>query len=312
MDLKELSYYQTGGSCDRIVYPESIQDLADVMAGIYKEKTRYFILGAGSNSLIMDDHWPGVVIVLKEMQSVSVSGNNVIAQAGLTNTLFAQKCLEACLEGASWMSHLPGFLGSSIRMNARCYGGEVSNIVNSVTVVTREGEIKSYGADEVFLGYKKTIFMENTDIIAKAEFSLKTGDKQKIANHMAFCRMDREQKHQFLHPSCGCVFKNDYSTGVPSGLLLEEAGVRRFNRNRVEISSYHANFVFNKGTTAREILEVTLEMRDAVHEQFGVWLEYEMEILGIIPEDLKEEVIKKRNQDLNLQRLAPLQEIFSS
>ncbi len=312
MLLRDSSYYQTGGTCDRIEYPENPEQLSELMIRIEKDGICYFVLGAGSNTLIMDDHWPGLVISLGRMKDFSVKGHSVKAEAGLPSSEFAEKCLNASLTGASWMYYLPGLLGSSIRMNARCYGGEMSGIVRSVTAVDPMGHIKTYSGRDAFLGYKKTIFMSNLEIITGAEFDLKPGDKREIMDHMRSCRKEREDKHQFDYPSCGCVFKNDYQAGVPSGMLLQEAGVRKIKRENVEISPYHANFVFNKGASAREILEVTLEMRDMVYQYFGIWLEYEMEIQGIVPDDLKERLYQQQKQAFNLQRLNPLRERFNA
>ncbi|MBU2509987.1 UDP-N-acetylmuramate dehydrogenase [bacterium] len=308
--LKEISYYKTGGTVDQLYAPGSVKELADVMREIHNRKLPYFLLGAGSNSLIMDEHWPGAVVIFSNLNSITVHGTKVIAEAGVDNTIFAENCLEMSLGGASWMYNLPGQLGSTIRMNARCYGGEISRIVQSVTAVSENGKIRQYRADEVFIGYKNTVFMSNKEVVALAEFSLFHDEQVDILELMEHCKVDREKKQQFLYPSCGCVFKNNYSVGVPSGLLLDKADVRELSSDYVEISPYHANFVFNKGASAREILETTLKMRDIVYKLFGVWLEYEMEILGIIPDDLKSKVAESRLSKPKEQKLKALREEF--
>ena len=310
MLLKNLSYYQTGGTCSQFFEPQSIEELTDTVHHINRNKIPYFLLGAGSNSLVMDENWPGAVVCFRNLNRISFDPFRVVAEAGVENSNFANFCLNASLDGSSWMYHMPGQLGPTIRMNARCYSGEISQIVNSVTVVTQEGKTRTYLGKEVFLGYKDTLFMRNTDIVVSAEFVLKKGDPEKIKRHMDACKSDRENKCQFLYPSCGCVFKNNYEIGIPSGLLLEEADVRQFNSDRVEISPYHANFVFNKDATACQILETTLNMREAVYQKFGVWLEYEMELLGIVPNDLKERFLEKRRENFNRTDLFSLRERF--
>ncbi len=304
MPLKELSTYKTGGTCDQLIEPQSVQELADAMAQINKDRTRYFLLGAGSNSLIMDDHWPGAVIRFSKMTDIHIDQSRVSAEAGIDNSTFAMACYDASLAGVGWMYYMPGQLGATVRMNARCYGGEISQIVDSVTVVTKKGEIRNYEGREVFLGYKDTVFMLTSEIVASVDFRLSKGDQVQIRQLMESCRTDREAKHQFLHPSCGCVFKNNYEVGIPSGLLLEHADVRQFSTKQVEVSPYHANFVFNKGATAIQILEVTLQMREAVFQKYGVWLEYEMEVLGIIPDALKNQFHEKRRQNFKQTDLA--------
>ena len=310
MLLKELSYYKTGGTCDQLIEPSSIEELAFAMENIHRDETPYFLLGAGSNSLIMDGHWPGAVVSLRKMRRISITRDRILAEAGVDNSEFASHCLDAALEGAGWLYGMPGQLGATIRMNARCYGGEIDRIVDSVTVVTAKGEVLVYPAKEVFRGYKSTLFMSTRDVVAAATFTLKEGDPQRIGEFMRGCKSDREGNFQFLHPSCGCVFKNDYDVGVPSGFLLEQAAVRRFNTGSVEISPHHANFVFNKGASTSQILDVTLKMREAVYRKFGVWLEYEMEVLGIVPHDLKERLREKRPDNYRHSSLAPLREQF--
>jgi UDP-N-acetylmuramate dehydrogenase len=310
MLFKEISYYKTGGSAEKIYSPADLGDLSQVMKDIQSDNVPYFILGAGSNSLVMDEFWPGAVVLCNNLSAVEVRQSKIIVQAGVENTAFVKTCLESELKGASWMNGLPGQVGSTVRMNARCYGGEISRIVESVTAVTRQGEIKTYAGSGVFFGYKDTVFMKNRDVVAEVTFTLGKGNPADIQKHMEFCKKDRDNKHQFLFPSCGCVFKNDYNVGVPSGMLLESAGVRQLGTDGVEISPYHANFVFNKGAGASDILGVVLDMRDLTYEKFGVWLELEMEVLGVIPEDLKKRLYTTKPSRLNIKELEPLKQRF--
>lgn len=312
MQLKEKSYYQTGGTCDLLVSPTSIEELANAMAQIHRDRIPCFFLGAGSNSLIMDDHWPGAVVLFERLNRIDIKDNRISVESGVENTLLAEKCLEASLAGCDWMYYLPGQLGATVRMNARCYGGEISQIVTSVTAVTPGGDIKQYTNEGIFKGYKDTLFMTNGEIIAEVDIDLRQEGQDQIRSRMAFCRSDREKKHQFAFPSCGCVFKNDYAAGVPSGMLLEKAGVRGLSTEQVEISPWHANFVFNRGATARHILEMTLQMRESVYDRFGVWLAFEMEILGLLPDDLKHRVSETRKPQFNDRELEPLRRRFAS
>ncbi len=312
MQLKEKSYYRTGGTCDLLVSPVSVEELADIMMQISREQTPYFFLGAGSNSLIMDEHWPGAVVMFDRLKEMHVNGSLASVQAGVENTQLAEQCLEGSLAGSEWMYFLPGQLGATVRMNARCYGGEISQIVQSVKTVTPSGEIKRYENEGIFKGYKDTCFMTNGEVVAEVDIRLKPEDQDQIKSRMDFCRTDREEKHQFTYPSCGCVFKNDYNAGVPSGMLLDKAGVRDLSSDHVEISPWHANFVFNKGASALQILDTTLKMREAVYDRFGVWLEYEMEILGLLPDDLKHRISEVRRPRMNGKELAPLREQFAS
>jgi len=292
--LRELSYYKTGGTCDVLYEPESIEDLVEAMREVHVKQRRWFLLGGGTNSLISDDHWPGAVIAFRKMAQIDVRGDIVYAQAGADNSTVARICQQNSLAGAAWMYRLPGQLGGTLRMNARCYGGEISEIAKKVLCVSPSGELREYTDKAVFRGYKNTLFMETGDVIAAADLQLAAGDREKIQQKMLECENDRVTKGQFLFPSCGCVFKNDYSAGVPSGMLLERAGVKALHAGKAEVSPKHANFVFNKGCSSRDILDLSFKMRDAVYSVFGVWLEYEMEILGDIAPDLQVRLLEKK------------------
>jgi UDP-N-acetylmuramate dehydrogenase len=310
--LKDFAYYGTGGPCDVLYAPADVAELAAVVAEVNRRRQPLCLLGAGTNSLVMDDEFHGAFLVFRNLQDLRRDGVRLTAGAGVENTLLSQTALRSGLTGAAWMNRLPGQLGGTVRMNARCYGGEISQIVTRVTAVARDGTVRVYDdLGLVFRGYKDTLFMTNGDLIADVELTLAPGDAAAIAQteaQMRFCASDREGKGQFEHPSCGCVFKNDYGVGVPSGMLLEAAGVKALKHGGAEVSPYHANFVYNKGATSRAILELTLMMRERVFKMFGAWLEYEMEILGTMPADLAGAVNERRAHALRAEAIRPLKE----
>lgn len=293
--LKDFAYYRTGGTCDLLCAPESVDELAEHVREIQRRKLPMQLLGGGTNSLVLDGHYPGAFVVFSKMNDVKLEGAKITAGAGVDNSVIPALALGHGLAGASWMNGLPGQLGGTVRMNARCYGGEISQIVKKVTTVTRQGEIKIYVDPAMFRGYKDTVFMENGDLVARVEIVLEAGgDPVEIQKKMLFCRGDREAKHQYDYPSCGCVFKNDYAVGVSSGILLDEAGAKKLKHKQAEVSVHHANFLFNKGTTSDAILEASVQMREMVYARFGVWMDYEMEILGDLPPALRVSVTQKR------------------
>ena len=308
MLLKDIAYYKTGGTCAELHSPSSVEELADVVGSVHRRRLPFFLLGGGTNSLVIDDHFPGAVITFRKLTALTFDGTAVYAQAGVENTQLAEACRDRGLDGTAWMNRLPGQIGGTVRMNARCYGGEISQVVEMVTAITLSGEIRQYRDPGVFRGYKDTIFMTNGEAIAAAVIRTNHGELAAIQKRMDHCAKDRISKGQFLHPSCGCVFKNDYSIGIPSGLLLEEAGVKELIHERMTINPHHANFVFNRGATSREILELTFIMREAVFSKFGVWLEYEMEILGLVPNDLAEKLREHRQHVLRAEELGVLHE----
>lgn len=310
LSLKEITYYKTGGTCHSLYAPHTVEELSSLMSKLYHDQTPYFLLGAGSNSLVMDDPWSGAVITFQNLRNLSHDGSLILVEAGVENTRLAQYAFSLSLDGLGWLNELPGQIGASLYMNARCYHGNFKQYCHHVTTITRDGSIKEYQKEAPFIGYKKTIFQQEDEIVVEASFHLPAGDHASIEKTMNFCRDDRLAKKQFLYPSCGCVFKNDYVAQIPSGRLLDHAKVRSLSTDKVMISPYHANFVFNKGATSREILDVTLKMRERVYQVFGIWLEYEMKILGTIPDDLKELINTTRQSTYDQKELAPLREQF--
>jgi UDP-N-acetylmuramate dehydrogenase len=311
LKLRDLAYYRTGGRCHALYEPKTIDDLSRIVQALHATQQKYFVLGGGTNSLVLDEDWPGAVIAFRRMQKIEVQGTRIYAEAGADNTDVAKAALDAKLDGVAWMHRLPGQIGGTVRMNARCYGGEISQVAREVHTVLPDGSIRIYSAaDGIFRGYKDTLFMNNGAIVAAAVLELQEGVRGSIETRMQFYEQDRVKKGQFLYPTCGCVFKNDYTVGVPSGMLLDKAGAHKLSRSEVALNPQHANFVYNKGTGSRDILELTLAMRELVYREYGVWMEYEMEILGELPADLKARVDEKRPAQLRMEKLEPLRALF--
>ncbi len=311
MKLSQLAYYKTGGSCQKLYLPESTAELVSIVKTIHAQKQPFFVLGGGTNSLVLDEPWPGAVIAFSKMNKIEVAGHLMTCEAGAENTSIAQRALREGLGGLSWMNRLPGQLGGTVRMNARCYGGEISQVVSEVEAVLPDGTLQTFHSSSgIFSGYKDTLFMRNGAIIARATLKLQAGDVKALEEHMSFCESDRIAKGQFKHPTCGCVFKNDYKVGVPSGMLLDQAGAHQLSSGNTQINPQHANFVYNLGASSREIIELSLRMRELVYQEFGVWLAYEMEILGEIPPDLQLRISEQKPPQFRDEKLAPLRKLF--
>ena len=161
--------------------------------------------------------------------------------------------------------------------------------------------------------------MQTQDVIAEVTFRLtplaSEGERRALTDFMDQCLEDRKQKGQFLHANCGCVFKNNHHIGVSSGFLLEHAGAQSIPIHAgAQVSAYHANFIFNKGASSQAIIELSHLMRCAAFDTYGVWLDYEMELLGEFPKELTQLITEKRAQDHSPHKRKNLEEarkIFS-
>ncbi len=295
--VKHLSYYQTGGEVGALFEPENKNQLQESCREIKNKNLPFYVLGGGTNSLLLDNYYPGAVISLGKMTGIKVIDTSLICEAGASNTAISEFAFANNLEGAAWMNYLPGQIGGTTRMNARCYGGEISQIVDSIKTINENGEEEVFsGGEKTFQGYKNTIFMTRPDIIYEVQLNLMpVSSTVEIRKKMDFCFSDRSAKSQFTFPSCGCVFKNDYEVGISSGVLLEKAGAKQLKYNNAAVNSHHANFIFNLGgSTSEAILQVSFLMREAVYLEFGVWLQYEMEVLGTLTGETKERFFLQR------------------
>jgi UDP-N-acetylmuramate dehydrogenase len=312
ISMKEYSYFRTGGICHEVHCPSSIEELSTYLQSCDKSRSIQ-LLGLGSNSLVGDDEFDGSFIIFKDLSNLSLSKNTLIVGAGVENTTIAEFAYNQGLQGAEWMYRLPGQIGATTRMNARCYGGEISQIVSKVVTLDFKGQMLERSNRSMFRGYKDTIFMSLPEIIVEVHLALiPIHDKSILKKKMDFCSSDRVNKGQFIAPSCGCVFKNNYDVGIPSGMLLDAAGAKNLTRGGAKVSSNHANFIFNQGqASARDILELSFIMRESVYSEFGVWMDYEMELLGSFSEDLKQQYYLKKESKPNPTKLAALKESFN-
>ena len=283
--LRDLSYFKTGGECLGIFAPSSTEELQDILRHQIPAHQPVFFLGGGSNSLISDDFFPGYVISSQRLSSLRFKPPHTLhGGSGVLNSDVVSYALTHQLKGVAWLSGLPGQLGGTTRMNARCYGSEIADIIYHITTVSRSGQIHHYPKpSHLFYGYKDTYFMKAEEFITEISFRLSMADPPSLLKEKQlgeFCQTDRTSKGQYLYPSCGCVFKNHYSIGVPSGLLLDLAGLKNHTLGGAQVSGFHGNFIYNRHGTSEDIFQLSTFMREEVYRVFGVWLDYEMEFLG--------------------------------
>lgn len=288
--LSEATYYGMGGCARYLCTPRSLSEVRAAIAFARGSALPLAVLGSGSNAVCSDEPFAGVVLSLASLRRWHWLGpNRLLCEAGVTNTEVAEICLAQNVPGAHWMYRMPGLVGASIRMNARCYGGEVSQVVESVTTVDVTGAMHTYSAAEVFKGYKSTSLMERPEIVVSCVFQFKDpsahlfGD---ILSRMESCERDRHGKHHFDFPSCGSTFKNNYAVGKPSGRVFDELGLKGLQVGNVAVSMHHANFLWNLGKArALDMLTLAGTMR-ARALAAGADLELEVQPIGLFSSTL--------------------------
>ena len=199
-------------------------------------------MGKGSNILFSDTFFPGIVISLDRMHRLFwISDDELFCEAGADNTLIAEELLESRRGGGEWLYRLPGQIGSTVRMNARCFGGEISAVTAGIQTVSLEGRLRWKTPDEVFHGYKHTSLMDNPEIVVAVllRFPQKR-PMEDIKSQMEGYEEERTKKHHFDFPSCGSTFKNNYAAGRSSGSIFEELGFKGREEGGAIVSRHHA------------------------------------------------------------------------
>ena len=272
--------FRVGGPADFFVTPKTNEEVRDTVRACKEEKMPYYIIGNGSNLLVSDKGYHGVILqIYKEMNAVTVEGELVKAQAGALLSGIAAKALAAELTGFEFASGIPGTIGGACVMNAGAYGGEMKDVLESVTVLTGEGEILELGRDELELGYRTSVIAKKGYIVLDAVIKLAHGDGRKIKEYMDELKEKRVTKQPLEYPSAGSTFKRP--EGHFAGKLIEDAGLRGFQVGGAQVSEKHCGFVINRDhATAADIMELMRQVQIRVKENSGVDLEPEVKRLG--------------------------------
>ena len=272
--------FRVGGPADFFVTPKAKEEVRDVIRICKEAGMPYYIIGNGSNLLVSDAGYRGVIVqIYKEMNEVKVEGDLVKAQAGALLSGIAAKALGAELSGFEFASGIPGTIGGACVMNAGAYGGEMKDVLESVTVLTGEGKIIELGRNELELGYRTSVIAKKGYIVLGAVLKLERGDGEKIKTYMDELKEKRVTKQPLEYPSAGSTFKRP--EGYFAGKLIEDAGLRGFQVGGAQVSEKHCGFVINRDhATAADIMELMRQVQIRVKENSGVDLEPEVKRFG--------------------------------
>ena len=278
--MKKHITFRVGGPAACFLTPSTKEQIREILHICQEEKTPYFILGNGSNLLVSDQGFDGVVLqVYKNMNQMAVEGEHLRVQAGALLSATARKALEAGLTGMEFAAGIPGTMGGAAVMNAGAYGGEMKDILESVTVLTPEGEQKELKNEELQLGYRTSVVKEKGYIVLEAVLSLKKGDPEAIKSRMDELKEQRVTKQPLEYQSAGSTFKRP--EGYFAGKLIQDAGLRGYQVGGAQVSEKHCGFVINKeNATAKDVVDLIHDVQRIVYEKFQVQLETEVKFLG--------------------------------
>ena len=272
--------FRIGGPADCFVQLEDEEQLRKVRRYLGLAGVPFFVLGNGSNLLVDDAGYRGVVLQIgQKMSHISVQGCHIIAKAGATLRQVAAAALEHGLTGFEFASGIPGTVGGGVVMNAGAYGGEMSQVVNQVRVVSKEGESMELDNDTMEFRYRGSVIRGSAFTVTEVTFRLEPGDRDAIRGKMEELAARRREKQPLEYPSAGSTFKRP--EGNFAGKLIMEAGFAGYRIGGAQVSEKHCGFVINTGdATARDVRALIKEIQERVKERFRVELEPEIVFLG--------------------------------
>ena len=268
--------------------PEALPELEESIAWALSEGVPFFLLGGGSNVLVHDRGFDGLVINTRKLSRVAVAGETVGAECGTLVDDLVETCAERSLSGVEFAAGLPGTVGGALFMNARAYEGSFSAVVERVSALEVEGkEVRERELDgaQLGFGYKRSVFQRGKVFVKEARFRLSRGAREAIVRKTEENRKKRETVGQYLFPNAGCIFKNDYRVGVPSGKIIEELGLKGERIGDAEVFERHANFIINRGgASAEDVHRLIRFVEGEVERKRGIRLEREILLVGPWPE----------------------------
>ncbi len=278
--MSKHTTFRIGGPADYFVTPQNEEQVRDIILLCQKEEIPYYILGNGSNLLVGDKGYRGVVIqIYKKMNQIRVEGTKVYAGAGALLSKIAAAALAESLTGFEFASGIPGTLGGAVMMNAGAYGGEMKQVLESARVLTSEGEVLTLTLDELNMGYRTSVVAKKGYTVLGAVIALEKGNETEIRACMEDLKNRRVTKQPLEYGSAGSTFKRP--EGYFAGKLIQDSGLQGFSIGGAQVSEKHCGFVINKGNaTAADVTALIEHVQNTVEEKFGVRLETEVKRIG--------------------------------
>lgn len=280
VSASKLTSFRTGGEVRLVVSPASYLELFETARMLRELKTEWRVLGRGTNLLVSDAGYGGVMLSLSGMKNITVCDDRIVAQSGATLRAVAAAAQRAGLTGLEFAHGIPGSVGGAVYMNAGAYGSEMSDVIELCECLNmRNGKLVSLNKDDLRLSYRYSILKDAPHLVViSTHFALKHGEKDAIAQEMERLHRARADKQPLEYPSAGSTFKRPQ--GDYAGRLIEAAGLKGYTVGGAAVSEKHAGFVVNLGgATSTDVLAVIEHVKNTVLAESGVLLETEIEII---------------------------------
>ncbi len=277
--LSEYVNFKVGGPADILLIPNSKEQVIKSIKICKENNIPFYLIGNGSNILVRDGGFRGVVLSLKNVKNIYVDGEKIEADCGVMLKEVSDKAIENSLTGFEFACGIPGTIGGAVFMNAGAYDGEISKVIESAEVIDENCNIIRLSREELDFGYRSSLVMKKGYTVLSAVFKLEKGQVKTIKELIEDLTNKRESKQPLEYPSAGSTFKRP--TGYFAGKLIQDAGLKGYSIGGAAVSEKHSGFVINKGNaTAKDITDLIKHIQDEVKKQFGVDLHPEVRIIG--------------------------------
>lgn len=277
--LSEYVTFRFGGPCRALISINSAESAASLMRYMKDNSIKYGILGRGSNVMVPDEGFDGIILLFGSLFSdIEVNGCELKCSSGAALSAVCVRAQQLGLSGMERLFGIPGTVGGALYMNAGAYNSEMKDIVVSAEYIDTDCNLRTMDAKDMKFSYRHSIFCENSGVITSVTLRLEKGDPDEIKAAMTECMDKRRSKQPLEYPSAGSTFKRP--KGNYASKLIDECGLRGFSCGGAMVSEKHAGFVINKGfATCSDVLELCSKVQDIVMEKTGYKLELEPVIL---------------------------------
>ena len=280
--MKKHTSFKIGGDADVFIYVNNIESLKIILGLITTENIPYFIIGNGTNLLVSDDGFRGIVLNLQHgLKNIEINKeeNTIYCEAGVPLNKVCVCALQNNLSGLEFAWGIPGTCGGALSMNAGAYGSDISNVIESSKHLTPSGTTETLSKNELNLSYRKSIFSFIPFIISSMKFKLHKANEKDIRAKMYENISKRKSKQPLEYPNAGSIFKRP--KGYFAGALIEQSGFKGKFVGGAMVSPKHSGFIINTGkATASDVSNLIYLIKDKVYKEFGVILECEIKTLG--------------------------------
>ena len=288
--LAKHTTFGIGGPADCMVFPETREELSKLLKYAYQKKISAIFIGSGSNILVWDKGFDGIVISLKKsFKNLTIKRNSqIIVEAGVMLGTMVKQAMAAEIGGLESLIGVPGTVGGALIMNAGAFGSEISKYFEEAKTMTIEGDTKSYKKGEIEFSYRHSTFPKN-EILLEATFQCKRGKPAEILKDRKVASDGRKSNQPLKFRSAGSIFKNP-SDSLAAGYLIDKTGLKGTERGGAAISEKHANFIVNMGdATAADVLYLIKLAKKYVAKKFHINLELEVKLIGF-PKSMTQDI----------------------